>query len=192
MAAPPAWAQVGAARRRLSEVTVTAEELRAEEFFLPDVAGTANQAGKKTSVIDLQPRPAIVNNNYRQALAKTPGLLLSEETTPLLSVGYRGLEPHRAQFTQVLKDGMPIHADMFGYPEAYYVPPLEQVHHIDFVHGGAALQYGPQPGGALNYVTHMPRTDKAFALRTHHTLGSDELYSTYNAVDGTMGRTGYY
>jgi Fe(3+) dicitrate transport protein len=180
--------------RRLPEVTVygTAEGQEVGVPFLPDVEGAHIYSGKKTAVIDLQSPPQIQNNNYRQALAKTPGLLLSEETSPLLSLGYRGLNPHRAQFTQVLKDGIPIHADQFGYPEAYYTPPLEQVHHIDFVHGGAALQYGPQPGGALNYVTHMPRTDKPFSLRTHHTFGSDNFYSTYNAVDGTEGRLGYY
>jgi Fe(3+) dicitrate transport protein len=179
---------------RLAPVTVygTAEGQEVGAPFLPETKDTQIYAGKKTAVIDLQAPPQIQNNNYRQALAKTPGLLLSEETTPLLSLGYRGLEPHRAQFTQVLKDGIPIHADMFGYPEAYYTPPLEQIHHLDFLHGGAALAYGPQPGGALNYVTHQPRTDVPFALRTHHTYGSHDFYATYNTLDGTVGRLGYY
>ena len=108
--------------------------------------------------------PRITNNNYRQALAKTPGLYLSEETTPLISIGYRGLDPGRVQFTQVLKDGIPIHADQFGYPEAYYSPPLDTVDRLEFLRGGAALLYGPQPGGALNYITHRPRIDRAFAF----------------------------
>ena len=86
--------------------------------FLPDIQDTRINAGKKTSVLDLDELPKVNNNNYRQALTKTPGLLLSEETSPLVSIGYRGLAPHRAQFTQVLKDGIPIHADQFGYPEA--------------------------------------------------------------------------
>ena len=76
--------------------------------------GTRIISGKKNSVIDLDEFPRVINNNYRQALAKTPGLLLSEETTPLLSIGYRGLDPSRVQYTQVLKDGIPIHADQFG------------------------------------------------------------------------------
>src|SRR6476469_3767471 len=49
--------------------------------FLPVVQGTRINSGKKNSVIDLDEFPRIVNNNYRQALARTPGLLLSEETT---------------------------------------------------------------------------------------------------------------
>ena len=52
--------------------------------------------------------------------------------------------------------------------------------------------YGPQPGGALNYVTHRPRTDQPFSARTQQIFGSDNLYSTFNSVDGTVGRVGYY
>lgn len=179
----------------LSTVVITAEsenDVLVQPPFLPPVEGTRILAGKKTSVLDLDALPAISSNNYRQALAKTPGLFLSEETTPLVSLGYRGLEPHRMQFTQVLKDGIPIHADQFGYPEAYYTPPLDTVDRIEFVRGGAALLYGPQPGGALNYVTHRPRADKAFSLGTTHIFGSDHLYSTFTYFDGTSGRLGYY
>ncbi len=160
--------------------------------FLPDVQGTRVNAGKKTTILDLDSLPRITGNNYRQALAQAPGLVLSEETSPLLSIGYRGLEPHRAQFTQVLKDGVPIHADQFGYPEAYYAPPLDTVDRIEFTRGGAALMYGPQPGGALNYVTHRPRTDRPLSGSTLHTFGSEDYYSTFSYLDGTVGRVGYY
>ncbi len=180
---------------RVAPVVVTAEseaDASVQPPFLAPVEGTKINAGKKTAVLDLDDLPKINNNNYRQALSKTPGLLLSEETSPLVSIGYRGLNPHRAQFTQVLRDGLPIHADQFGYPEAYYTPPLDTVDRIEFVHGGASLQYGPQPGGALNYVTHRPRTDKELSARTQHVVGSDDLYSTFNSADGTVGRLGYY
>jgi Fe(3+) dicitrate transport protein len=160
--------------------------------FLPDLQGAKINVGKKTTILDFDALPRITGNNYRQALAQAPGLLLSEETSPLLSIGYRGLEPHRAQFTQVLADGIPIHADQFGYPEAYYTPPLDTVDRIEFTRGGAGLMYGPQPGGALNYVTHRPRTDRAFSGETLHTFGSNDYYSTFNYLDGTVGRLGYY
>ncbi len=179
----------------LQEIVVESEA-EADEVvqgpFLPDVQGTKIYAGKKTSVIDLDRLPEITNNNYRQALATTPGLLISEESSPLVSIGYRGLDPHRVQFMQVLKDGIPIHADQFGYPEAYYTPPLDTVDRIEFLRGGAALIYGPQPGGALNYVTHRPRLDRPFSFGTKHTYGSDDYYSTFTYVDGTSGRLGYY
>ncbi len=179
----------------LPEVVVTAEAESddvVQEPFLPAVEGTRIFAGKKASVIDLDALPEIAGNNYRQALAKTPGLYLSEETTPLVSIGYRGLDPHRVQFTQVLKDGVPIHADQFGYPEAYYTPPLDTVDRIEFLRGGAALLYGPQPGGALNYITHRPRLDRRLSFGSEQTFGSDEYYSTFNYFDGTSGRVGYY
>lgn len=186
---------VAQAPQVMPEVVVTAEAESDEIIqgrFLPAVEGTRILAGKKQSVIDLDELPKITNNNYRQALATTPGLLLSEETTPLVSIGYRGLDPSRVQFTQVLKDGIPIHADQFGYPEAYFTPPLDTVDRIEFIRGGAALMYGPQPGGALNYITHRPRLDRPFSFGTAHTFGSDNYYSTFSYVDGTSGRLGYY
>jgi Fe(3+) dicitrate transport protein len=163
-----------------------------QEPFLAPVTGVTINSGKKTSVIDLDSFPKITNNNYRQALAKTPGLFVSEESTPLVSIGYRGLDPNRVQFTQVLKDGIPIHADQFGYPEAYYTPPLDTVDRMEFLRGGAALAYGPQPGGAINYVTNRPRADVPFAGSTSHTFGSNNYYSTFNHIEGTIGRLGYY
>ena len=173
----------------LKEVVVTAQKEKRK--VLPIIEGAKIYSGKKTAVIDLEEAPTIVNSNYRHALGKTPGLLLSEESTPLLSVGYRGLDPHRAQFTQVLKDGIPIHADMFGYPEAYYVPPLETVDQIDFIHGGAALLYGPQPGGALNFVTKDPY-EGPFSLTEENSTGSHGFYSNYSEISGTQGHLGYY
>ena len=180
---------------KLPTVVVTGEsetDATIQPAFLPAVEGTRIYSGKKTTVLDLDALPPIVNNNYRQALALTPGLLVSEETTPLVSVGYRGLAPHRAQFMQVLKDGIPIHADMFGYPEAYYTPPLDTVDRMEFIHGGASLMYGPQPGGVLNYVTHLPSRSTRFPGGSSQIFGSDGLYSTFNYATGTEGRVGYY
>ena len=176
----------------LKEVTVKAPKGDATRPFLPDVQGTKINAGKKTSQVNLvKELPAISNNNFRQALVKVSGLLLSEETTPLFSVGYRGLEPHRAQFIQVLKDGAPIHADMFGYPEAYYVPPLQTIEKIEFIRGGAGLMYGPQPGGALNFVTYTPALGTKVRLHSENVFGSDNYFSTYEALTGTVGPLGY-
>jgi Fe(3+) dicitrate transport protein len=192
---PAAAAAQDAVMVSIPEVRVVAEAESDETIqapYLPPVQGTRIYSGKKTSVIDLDELPRITNNNYRQALAKTPGLYLSEETTPLLSIGYRGLDPSRVQYTQVLKDGIPIHADQFGYPEAYYTPPLDTVDRIEFLRGGAALLYGPQPGGALNFITHRPRQDRPFSFGTTNTFGSDNYYSNFTYVDGTSGRVGYY
>lgn len=160
--------------------------------FLPDVQGTKINIGKKTTLIDLDAVPRIDASNYRLALIQAPGLILSEEASPLLSIGYRGLEPHRTQYTQVLADGIPIHADQFGYPEAYYVPPLDTVDRIEFHRGAGSLMFGPQPGGALNYVTHRPSFEHAFGGATTNTFGEDGAWNSFSYVDGTVDRVGYY
>ena len=160
--------------------------------FLPDVQGTKINIGKKTTLIDLDAIPRIDASNYRLALIQAPGLMLSEEASPLLSIGYRGLEPHRTQYTQVLADGIPIHADQFGYPEAYYVPPLDSVDRIEFHRGGGSLMFGPQPGGALNYVTHRPSFEHSFGGATTNTFGEDGSWNNFNYIDGTVDRIGYY
>jgi Fe(3+) dicitrate transport protein len=161
-------------------------------FLLP-VEGTKIFAGKRATVIDLDALPKVQANNYRQALALTPGLQISEESTPLVSIGYRGIgTPNRSQFMQVLKDGIPIHADPFGYPEAYFTPPLDTVDRIEFIRGGAGLMYGSQPAGALNYITYMPDRNTPFSFRTQNIYGTDDLFSNYTAVTGTVGKLGYY
>lgn len=182
-----------AAVTKLKEVVVTApKDTTAGVQFLPEVQGTKVYAGKKTSVIDLEEAPPIVNNNYRQVFEKTPGLLLSEESTPLFSLGYRGLNPDRGQYMQVMKDGVPIVADIIGYPEAYYTPPLQVVDHVDFVRGGSALMYGPQPGGAINFVTKDPYPGVSFRLEEENSAGSHDFYSNYTGLSGTQGAFGYY
>ncbi len=175
------------------EVVVEADyDTRITSPFLPDVEGTRINAGKKTSNIRLEELPEISNGNYRQAIAKTPGLVLAEESTPLVSIGYRGFDPHRMQYMQVLEDGIPIHADMVGYPESYYTPPFDAIERIEFVRGGAALMYGPQPAGAINFVMKKPPLDRAFTVQSTNLLGSFNYYSNFSSLGGTVGRLGYY
>ena len=181
---------------KLPTVVVTGEsetDATIQPPFLLAVEGTRIYSGKKTTVVDFDALPSIVNSNYRQAFSQTPGLLVSELPNPaLLSLGSRGIgDPHETQDLLVLRDGVPFVVDLFGYPTVYYAPPLESVDRLEFIRGGASLLYGPQPGGALNYVTHLPRRDREFSARTQHIFGSDSLYSTYTAVDGTVGRVGY-
>ena len=179
--------------QQLEEVQVRADYDRAVDgVFLPDVQGTKIHAGKKTSNIDLEQIPEISMDNYRQVIAKTPGLILAEENTPLLSIGYRGYDPHRTQYFQVLEDGIPIHADMIGYPEAYYTPPLDAVESVEIVRGGAALMYGPQPAGAINFVMKKPPLDTPFTIESTNILGSFDMYSNFTSFGGTVGKFGYY
>ena len=160
---------------------------------LPEVEGTRINSGKKTSFTKPSDFPTISNNNYRQVLATTPGLLFSEEpTSPVVNIGYRGLNSQRAEFSQVLKDGVSIKNEQFGFPEGHYVPVLDAVERIEVIRAGAALQFGPQPGGAINFVMKMPSRDGAFHFQTFNAVGSDDFYSNFTSIDGTIGQIGYY
>ncbi|MEP6973914.1 MAG: TonB-dependent receptor [Spartobacteria bacterium] len=160
---------------------------------LPDVQGTRINAGKKTSFVKPEEFPSIANNDYREALATTPGLLVSEEpSSPIVNFGYRGLDSQRSEFMQVLKDGVTIKNEQFGFPESHYTPILDAVERIEFIRAGAALQFGPQPGGALNFVMKMPPRDVPFQFETKNLFGSDGLYQNFTSAGGTVGQFGYY
>ena len=152
---------------RLQQVEVEADyDVQTRLPFLPDVEGTRINAGKRTSNIDAHYLPEVKDDNWRQITATTPGLVVPEENTPLTSMAYRGYDPHRLQSFQVLEDGIPIQADMIGYPEAYYLPPTYPMERMEFVRGGAALMYGPQPAGAINFVMKKPPLGKPFTAES--------------------------
>lgn len=182
--------------QEMSAVVVTAETASDRVIqgpFLPDVVGTSIYAGKKTSVIDFDSMPQIQTDNYRQAFANTPGLLTSElSNSSLLSLSYRGIgDPHETQNMMVLKDGIPFVLDPLGYSTVYFAPPFESMDRLEFVSGGAALLYGSQPSGALNYITHQPDRSQPFKASTQHIFGSDDLYSTFNTIEGGNEKFGY-
>ena len=160
---------------------------------LPPVEGTRINSGKKTSFVKPKEFPAFAGNDYREVMATTPGIIVSEEPqSPIINFGYRGLNSQRSEFTQVLKDGVSIKNEQFGFPETHYTPILDAVERIEVIRAGAALQFGPQPGGAINFVMKMPRQDAPFHFTTRNVFGSYDYYRNYTEVDGTIGRFGYY
>jgi Fe(3+) dicitrate transport protein len=160
---------------------------------LPPVEGTRINSGKKTSFVKPEEFPVFPNNDYRDVMATTPGIIVSEEpSSPIINFGYRGLDSQRSEFMQVLKDGVSIKNEQFGFPETHYTPILDAVERIELIRAGAALQFGPQPGGALNFIMKMPRQGAPFHFTTRNVFGSDEYYRNYTAIDGTVGALGYY
>jgi Fe(3+) dicitrate transport protein len=160
---------------------------------LPPVEGTRINAGKKTSFVKPQEFPTFAGNDYREVMATTPGIVVSEEPqSPIINFGYRGLNSQRSEFMQVLKDGVSIKNEQFGFPETHYTPILDAVERIELIRAGAALQFGPQPGGALNFVMKMPRLDAPFHFTMKNVFGSYEYYRNYTEMDGTIGPFGYY
>ena len=175
-------------------IIVRGFEIEPPEYpALPEVEGTRINSGKKTSFVKPEEFPTVANNNYREVMATTPGILVSEEpSSPIINFGYRGLDSQRSEFMQVLKDGISIKNEQFGFPETHYTPILDAVERVEFIRAGAALQFGPQPGGALNFVMKMPRKDAQFHFVTKNLYGTDELFTNYTAIDGTIGAFGYY
>ena len=160
---------------------------------LPPVEGTRINAGKKTSFVKPQEFPTFAGNDYREVMATTPGIVVSEEpSSPIINFGYRGLNSQRSEFMQVLKDGISLKNEQFGFPETHYTPILDAVERIELIRAGAALQFGPQPGGALNFVMKMPRQDAPFHFTTKNVFGSYDYYRNYTEADGTVGPLGYY
>jgi Fe(3+) dicitrate transport protein len=160
---------------------------------LPPVEGTRINAGKKTSFVKPEEFPTFAGNDYREALATTPGIVVSEEPqSPIINLGYRGLNSQRSEFTQVLKDGVSIKNEQFGFPESHYTPILDAVERIEVIRTGAALQFGSQPGGAINFIMKMPRMDAPFHFTSRNVFGSYGYYRNYTEVDGAIGPLGYY
>src|SRR5439155_537158 len=61
---------------------------------LPPVEGTRINAGKKTSFVKPEEFPTFAGNDYREVMATTPGIIVSEEpSSPIINFGYGGLGP---------------------------------------------------------------------------------------------------
>ena len=160
----------------------------------PEIKGTVLFSGKKNEVLKLSSITAnLTTNNAREIFSRVPGVTVWENDGSgiQINIGVRGLSPNRSWELNTRQNGYDISSDVFGYPEAYYNPPLEAVETIELVRGGASLQFGPQFGGMVNYV--LKREDKkAFTFETQNTVGSYNLMSSYNAIGGKINKFSYY
>ena len=141
--------------RSLPRIVVISRPSSSEFQFLPEVAGTSIFAGKKHAQIQMQQVLGNISaNNLRQVLAKIPGIHVWESDPSGIQTGIaaRGLSPNRSWEFNMRQNGYDIASDPYGYPEAYYTPPLAAVQRMEIVRGQGALQYGPQMGGMVNYV----------------------------------------
>lgn len=179
----------------LEKVTVTGQLKASNASYLPDVTGTSVYAGKKTNAITLSsPSPDFALNLGRTTLAKIPGLTMWEMdgSGTQLNVGSRGTDSHRSIEMNMRQNGYNTNSDMFGYPENHYTVPMQAIQEIQLVRGSAALQFGPQFGGMMNYKLKQGDSTKPFALETEQTAGANNFFNSYNAVGGTKGKLNYY
>lgn len=180
----------------LPEITVVARSSQRDLVFLPKVGSTAINAGKKNAVLLLDNiKGNVVSNTMRQVMAKVPGIHIWESDGSGIQIGIsaRGLSPNRSWEFNVRQNGYDIAADPFGYPEAYFSPPLQAVQRIEIVRGHGALQYGPQFGGLINYVLRNGSgIKKAVQAESNYTVGSNGLIHQYTAIGGQTSRLHYY
>ncbi len=153
-------------------------------------------AGKKTEVMTLDSLNAnAAQDNPREVLGRVPGSNYSEtegEGFPSNGIGFRGLNPTQSIETNTRQNGYNITGDIYGYPESYYLPPLEAVERVEVTLGASALEFGPQFGGTINYIIKQAPTDKPFEFTTEETTGSYGLMNLFNSVGGTYKKWSYY
>lgn len=192
----PAFAQQPAVRntvygdslRALPGVEVISRPSSSEFQFLPEVAGTSIFAGKKHAQIQMQQVMGNISaNTMRQVLAKIPGIHVWESDPSGIQTGIaaRGLSPNRSWEFNMRQNGYDIASDPYGYPEAYYTPPLAGVQRMEIVRGQGALQYGPQMGGMVNYILSNGSEAKApLEIKFLQTAGSYNRNHSFISVGG--------
>ena len=120
----------------------------------------------------------------RQVFIKTPALQVIEHDASgsQMAIASRGLNPNRSWEMNVKQDGGDISADPIGYPEAYYTPPLQSIERIELYRGGAALQFGSQFGGLVNFISKSVPIHKSYTAELSHVFGAFGTQNSYAAA----------
>ncbi len=159
------------------------------------IRGTAIFEGKKNDVLVMKNIDAnMATNNARQVFAKVAGTNVWENDGSgiQLNVSSRGLSPNRSWEYNMRQNEYDIAADILGYPDMYYSPPMDAISHIEVVRGSASLQYGTQMGGLLNFVLKQGSTTKPIEIEMKQSVGSYGLFNSYNSIGGSKGKWNYF
>ncbi len=165
---------------------------------LPTIYGTSITSGRRNAVIQVADMPInYAQKNAQQVFAKVPGAMVydMDGAGNQINIALRGLDPHRSWEMNVRHDGVLTNSDMYGYPASHYSMPLEAIDRVEIISGTAALGYGAQFGGLVNYVTKSPDTTRRISFQNIATAGSYGLLSNYTALGGKSGALtyqGYY
>jgi Fe(3+) dicitrate transport protein len=180
----------------LPTITIQEKKNWNEMIFVPEIFNQSIYAGKKISLISVEKiNGNTANNVMRQVFAKVPGIHVWESDPSGIQIGVasRGLSPNRSWEFNVRLNGYDIAADPFGYPEAYFNPPLQAVQKIELVRGHGALQYGPQFGGMINYMLkNGDQFEKPLQLESSQTIGGFGQLQTFLSMGGKSKKWNYY
>lgn len=180
----------------LREVIVNGVRIISGMSRLEEVHNGVIYSGKKTEVLLLDSLDAnTAQNNPRQILGRIPGANYSETQGsgfPSNGIGFRGLNPTQSAETDTRQNGYNIAADIYGYSEAYYQPPLEAVQRVEVTRGESSLQFGPQFGGVINYILRDGASNKPVQYTMQQTGGSYGFINSFHSVGGQVGKFNYY
>lgn len=160
---------------------------------LPEVDGPTITVTKKTSVVQLDAEPTVIDNNQREIFDRLPGIVLAEQQNPTeLNLSYRGLgNPQESEYVLVMQDGIPLELDWIGYPTLYYLPVPQTLSSVQMIRGGSGLLYGPEPQPVINFISRGPDPDHLASGTTEQVGGQYGLFSSFNRVSGTSGDWNY-
>ncbi len=162
---------------------------------LPPVQGMYIAAGRRSAVVQIADMPLnYAQKNAQQVFAKVPGAMVydMDGAGNQINIALRGLDPHRSWELNVRQDGILTNSDMYGYPASHYSMPLEAIERVELLSGTAALGYGAQFGGMVNYITKSADTTRRLALQNIATAGSYGLLSHFTSAGGKSGKLTYY
>ncbi len=159
---------------------------------LPEVDGPTITVTKKTSVVQLNNVPTIIDNNQRELFDRLPGIVIAEQQNPTqLNLSYRGLgNPQESEYILLMQDGIPLEMDWIGYPTIYTIPVPQTLSSVQMIRAGSGLLYGPEPQPVINFISQQPST-RPLAGTTEQVGGSNSLFSSFNQISGTSGNWNY-
>ena len=178
----------------LKEVIVTGTHMNGIGW-LNDYSGQTIYSGMKNEVLEIDSLDANkAINNTRQIIGRIPGANITENEMGGFTangIGFRGLNPYQSIETNTRQNGYNISADLYGYNESYYLPPMEAVKSISILRDGAALAYGPQLGGMVNYEL-KDGGEQPVSITSSQTGGAYGLFNSFNSIGGTIKNFKYY
>jgi len=178
----------------LGRVVVSADRAPGSTLPAPERLDGIVTTGARSEVVTLRGTDVnLAEKVGRQVFARVPGVLVydMDGAGNQTNISTRGLDPHRSWEFNVRQDGILVNSDIYGYPASHYSPPLEAMEQVALVRGTAALQYGAQFGGLLNYRTRGADSTRRFSTEGSLTAGSFGLAAGFVSAGGRVGAFDY-
>ena len=180
--------------QQMEDINVTRKRLADFDVgYLPPIKGVQIYTGTGQIIKLDRLNGAKSAANPREMFAKIPGLNIweSDGAGIQIGIGGRGLSPNRTANFNTRQNGHDISADALGYPESYYTPPFEALESVEIIRGSAALQFGTQFGGLLNFIIKAPPSTTPFEFTSRNTVGTYGYFGTFNRIAGSKNRVFY-